>query len=426
VKRHPDINDTLRDEGTEAVRARHDRAHRKANGKARYTIEDIHRLFQKWFGKEYDMETADAVLAVVAAEKLPGDPPWLMIISGPGNAKSETVNSVCGVEHAVAVSTISSEGALLSATSKKSRSKAATGGLLRVLGEHGTLVIKDFTSILSVDRNVRNSVLSALREIHDGKWNRTVGSDGGQSISWEGRITCVAACTTAWDSAHSVVASMGPRFVTIRSSARVGRTDAGKRAMRNTGAESAMRQEITRAVAALIASAKLDPRDAMLTEEDENKLVQAADIVTLARTAVETDYHGNVIDAHEPEMPTRFAKQLVLIFRGALSIGIERMQALALALRCARDSVPPLRLAVLHDLAENDVDDCRVADVAKRLQKPWTTIDRTLNALHVLQLVTCVNVDGKAEGKAVRHYSLASGVCLDALGGLKFFHRKSE
>jgi hypothetical protein len=88
--------------------------------------------------------------------------------------------------------------------------------------------------------------------------------------------------------------------------------------------------------------------------------------------------------------------------------------------------VPPLRLAVLHDLAENDVDDCRVADVAKRLQKPWTTIDRTLNALHVLQLVTCVNVDGKAEGKAVRHYSLASGVCLDALGGLKFFHRKSE
>ena len=51
-----------------------------------------------------------------------------------------------------------------------------------------------------------------------------------------------------------------------------------------------------------------------------------------------------------------------------------------------------------------------------------TTIDRTLQALHVLQLLKCVYVDKKKAGeesgddrKTVRHYSLASGVCLDAL-----------
>jgi hypothetical protein len=124
-------------------------------------------------------------------------------------------------------------------------------------------------------------------------------------------------------------------------------------------------------------------------------------------------------------MPTRFVKELVQIFRGALSIGIARPNAFALTMRCARDSVPPLRLAVLRDLDKNDLDDCRVADVAKRLEKPWMTIDRTLQALHVLQLLKCVNVDKKRketgeeedsdERKTVRHYSLASGVCLDAL-----------
>jgi hypothetical protein len=58
------------------------------------TLAEVHEVFQKWFGKEYDLDTLDAVLAATAAEKLPGDPPWLLIISGPGNAKTETVAAI--------------------------------------------------------------------------------------------------------------------------------------------------------------------------------------------------------------------------------------------------------------------------------------------------------------------------------------------
>ena len=53
-------------------------------------------------------------------------------------------------------------------------------------------------------------------------------------------------------------------------------------------------------------------------------MLAAADLVTLARTGVEFDYRGNVIDAHAPEMPTRFAKQLTQIIRGAVAIGMDR------------------------------------------------------------------------------------------------------
>src|SRR5262249_9675165 len=127
------------------------------------------------------------------------------------------------------------------------------------------------------------------------------------------------------------------------------------------------REEISQAVAALIADAKLSPRDATLMQDEEEKLIAAADIVTRARTEVETDFRGNVIDAHEFEMPTRFAKQLALIFRGALSIGIGRESALALALRCARDSIPPVRLGVLKDLAAAQMAHaCRTADLSDR------------------------------------------------------------
>ena len=193
-----------------------------------------------------------------------------------------------------------------------------------------------------------------MREIHDGRWVRNVGSDGGQTLSWEGRIIVVGACTTAWDQAHKVIASMGDRFVLIGSNSSVGRIAAGTRAIRNTGREAAMRKEMAETVAGLIDNLNPDPRDLSLQDDEEDRILRAADIVTLARTGVETDYRGDVIDAHAPEMPTRFAKQLTQIMRGAMAIGMPRNEALVLALRCARNSVPQLRLAVLLDLKENE------------------------------------------------------------------------
>ena len=127
---------------------------------------------------------------------------------------------------------------------RKQRHQKATGGLLRKIGDHGTLVIKDFTSILSADRNTRACVLAAIREVYDGRWERNVGTDGGQTLTWTGRIVIVAAVTTAWDAAHAVVATMGDRFALLRLRTSAGRREAGRGAIRNTGGEAGMRQEL--------------------------------------------------------------------------------------------------------------------------------------------------------------------------------------
>jgi hypothetical protein len=200
-----------------------------------YTLAETRAVFRKWFGKEYDLGTLDAVLAVAAAEKLSGDPPWLLIISGPGNAKTETVQATGGLGARV-ISTITSEGALLSASPRKSRTKNATGGLLRQIGERGILAIKDVTSIISANREVRTQVLAALREIYDGHWVRNVGSDGGQCLEWRGRIIVIGACTTVWDQAHAVVSVMGDRFILVRSNSSAGRIAAGMQAIRRPSA----------------------------------------------------------------------------------------------------------------------------------------------------------------------------------------------
>jgi hypothetical protein len=349
---------------------------------------------------------------------LPGDPLWLLLVSGSGNAKTETVQALRGAGAHV-TSTITSEGALLSAVPKRSRAKDATGGLLRKLGDRGLLVIKDVTSILSANREIRGSVLAALREVYDGRWERNVGTDGGRTLTWEGRLAVVGAVTTAWDTAHGVIATMGDRFVLMRASSRVGRIAAGRRAIGNIGHEGDMRNQLAETVGGLIGvvhpNAAVDP-----SENESEHILAAANIVALARTAVEVDYRGEVINAHEPEMPTRLVKQLTQVFRGAVAIGMPRPGALALAIRCARDSMPPLRLEVLTDVAAHP--NAKVIDIRRRLEKPRATIDRTLQALHIMGLLTCnempeIGVLGKQI--YVRYYVIADGVDLSLPHGTR-------
>jgi Bifunctional DNA primase/polymerase, N-terminal len=386
-------------------------------------LTDVHKIFRKWLGEDYDFDVLDVTLAAAASERLSGDPLWLLIISGPGNAKTETVQALSGAGAHV-TSTIASEGALLSATPRRDKGKRATGGLLRKLGDRGVLVLKDVTSILSADRNTRACVLAAIREIYDGRWERNVGTDGGQTLTWTGRIVIVGAVTTAWDAAHAVIASMGDRFVIIRASSTSARTRSAIKAIRNTGNEIAMRKELAHAAGGLINAAS--KAEYQLSDPDIDRLVKAADIVTWARTGVERDYKGDVIDAHAPEMPTRFAKQLTQLVRGAVAIGMSADHAMRLAIRCARDSIPPLRREILLDIATNPGSQPREAH--RRIGRPRDTVRRELEALYMLRLLKCEEID-EDYGDKVRtrlHYSLADKFDLETLRAMSGLARKCE
>jgi hypothetical protein len=348
------------------------------------TLVVAERTFAQWLGDDYDMAALHAACAAAATSRLPGESVWLLLVSGSGNAKTETVQSLVGA-NALVTSTITSEGALLSGTPTRDNAPDSTGGLLRRLGSNAVLVIKDMTSIISMAREVRAGVLAALREIHDGKWERNLGTDGGKTLTWTGRITIVGAVTTAWDAAHSVIATMGDRFVLLRMDSREGRESAGSHAIRNTGREQEMRAELATVVGGVVAG--MSTREVSLTKDETTRLLAAANITTLCRTAVECDYRGDPIEAHQPEMPTRFAKQLTQMIRGAIAIGMPRAAAMRLAIRCARDSMPAMRLAVLEDVTAHPSS--TLADVHKRLDQPRNTVKRQLESLHLLRVLTC-------------------------------------
>jgi hypothetical protein len=364
-------------------------------------LADARETFRKWLGEKYDTDVLDAVASAGAAERLGGDPLWLMVISGSGNAKTETVQPLEGAG-ALVTSTISGEGALLSATA---RSHGSTGGLLHKIGSRGLLVIKDLTTLLSMDGKARSVVLAALREIHDGRWERNVGYAGGRTLPWTGRIVVVAACTTAWDEARKLIETLGDRFALIRSDSTKWRQEAARQAIGNAGSETSMRTELAQVMGVLVASADVNVRG--LTDGEKAQLIKLADLVTWARSGVERDYKGAIVNAHAREMPTRFAKQLAMVMRGALSLGISTDEAMRLAARVARDSFEPLRLDLLRDVAANP--DTNPANVHRRTAKPLTTVKNTLIAMHTLRLLACDERDERHGSRTytVPYYSLA-------------------
>ncbi|GAA1739190.1 hypothetical protein GCM10009809_38290 [Isoptericola hypogeus] len=347
------------------------------------TLAEAEAVFRRWLGPDYDLDALRASLAAVAAERLDGDPPWVLVLSGSGNAKTETVMAAEGAA-ALVTSSVSGQAALLSASPKRDRGAASTGGLLRRLGSRGVLVIKDVTSILSMHREARTEVLAAFREVADGRWTREVGADGGTLHTWQGRIVVLGAVTSAWDNHHAVIATMGDRFLVVRIDSRTGRRAAGRQALANIGHEVRMRTELRAAFGGVIAGMGDAVPD--LGDHEVELLLDAADLVTLVRTNVERDQRdGTPMSADQPEAPTRFLKQLGQILRGGVAVGMSRDDALRLALRLAHDSMPPARCEVLRYLSARGP--ASVTAVRRGIGTSYKSAERALRELHLLGVV---------------------------------------
>lgn len=165
------------------------------------------KTFDKWLPGLDRVPTHAVWAADTANRHLDSDPVWLMLVGGSGIGKTERLMPVAGMPSTIPTSSITGEAALLSASPRKDRANAATGGMLQQVGARGILILKDFTTILSMQRDKRSEVLAALREVYDGRWDRHYGTDGGQVITWQGKVgILLAGCTTAIDSAHAVLA----------------------------------------------------------------------------------------------------------------------------------------------------------------------------------------------------------------------------
>jgi hypothetical protein len=347
------------------------------------TIDETLAVFRKWLVLD-DLTPVYALFGAVAANYLPGDPVWLGVVSPPSSAKTEIINSVSMLPKVVQSATVTVAG-LLSGTPKKQQDRAAKGGLLRQIGDFGIIALKDFTSVLSMHTETRAELLAALREIYDGRWTRHLGSDGGTTLSWEGKAGLIFGCTGALDSHYGVIGSMGDRFLLTRL------TPAGKtqfrRALAHVGPKSKqMRKELAEAVARLFAAPRTEPQP--ISDEEANEIEHIVLLAVRLRGTVERDRRNYEIEnIPGAEGPARIGLTLERLLAGLDTLGVDRATALKVAKSVARDSVPPNRRRAYEFLDSISLAEASTTAIAKELGLPTNTARRILEDLTAYGLV---------------------------------------
>jgi hypothetical protein len=340
-------------------------------------LADTVAVFRRWQHMP-DATALYAALGTVAANLLPGEPVWLLLVGSPGSGKSEILQSLRSLTDVYPTATLTEAG-LLSASPKRERTDDSTGGMLAKIGSFGILLAKDFGSVLSLHHDSRAQVLAALREVYDGEWNREVGSNGGRSLHWEGKVGLIAGCTEAIDKHSAVMGTMGERFVMLR----LPEADAheqGLKALKHSKRSAEMRAALAEAVATLFESQADEPPER--TKSEEERLVNLAVLVVRCRSAVERDGYTREVELiPEPEAPARLAIVLSQLLDGLLTLGADPDTAWHVVETTAFDSIPKLRRKAMSVLVTANRSELSTAQVAATLGYPLRTTERTLDDL---------------------------------------------
>ncbi|MBI4303498.1 MAG: hypothetical protein HY665_04075 [Chloroflexi bacterium] len=374
-----------------------DHAPKDASPTGDTTLAGVLSLYQKYYHLP-QTDHLELILGTVAANRGDGDPVWFINVAPPGYGKTEPMNALVGLPDIYPVSVLT-EASLLSGTPHKDRGKGCKGGLLAEMGAFGILLIKDFSGMLSLAKDTRGPIMSAMRDVYDGHWTRYVGTEGGRKLEWQGKCGLIGAATPNIDQHSAVMANLGERFCFYRIPAG-DEKERSKKALANAGHESRIREELHRATKGLFETITISDRQLELTADEEEKLIALATFATRCRSAVERDSYSTreVQLIGGAESPTRLVKVLRLLMRGLEDIGATRERAWWLIEQVALDSMPALRQAVLcHMLTGQNDEKWATNDLATNLGYPTQTTRRALEDLACYGIVSRTS---QGEGKA--------------------------
>lgn len=346
-------------------------------------LHDVVETFRRWLHLP-DPGALYAALGAVAANLLPGDPVWLLLVGPPGCGKTETIAPLAALDYVHSAAVVS-PAALLSGTARREQEKDATGGILRQVGDFGIILVKDFTSLLSLHREARAEALAALREVYDGRYDRPIGTGGGRILTWQGKCGLVAGCTPTIDRHHAVMAAMGERFALYRLEVDDPRKQARRR-LGNRRHETQMRAELSEAVAGVLeATRHIKPPD--LDVDEVEQLVDWSTFAVWARTGVERDgYDREVQLMPSIEAPARLAGVLGAMHSGLSAIGVDQLALWGVLTKLAWDSIPDVRRRLLTQV-HAAYDSLSTSDLVALTGIPKTTAERTLEDLALLGIL---------------------------------------
>ena len=336
-------------------------------------IQQLHRAFQQYLYMP-DPTPLHAAVVTYIANLLPGNPVWMMLVGPPSCGGTSILNTFRGLPGIVQCGDVSI-GGLLSATSKKDKSKQATGGLLMELlnrddgTKWGVINAKDFTSTLILDQQERKKVLGALKEIYDGHWDRNKGVDGGLHLSWAGKAGFITKCTEMIDDHRQDMTVMGDRFIYCRYAPTDGVGEASKALSNGSGSElmeANLRDTMKDFLDVVlpydwehvVLSRKLlveeNELEAILKHEDVEKLAGLSIFAARGRGFVKRHQFTREVERVEHESPGRIAGQLRMVLLASQIAGLKYSDTWKLVDRIVWSCLPKPRQVILQAMMDLD------------------------------------------------------------------------
>jgi hypothetical protein len=364
------------------------------------SLTDVKRVFHKWLYIE-DATSLDVMLGTFVANKLPGDPIWLLFIGPPSNTKTELLRTMDGHPK---VYFLSNYTPATMVSGKGTQEKAKKASLIYQL-DGKTLIIKEFSGILAMRSEQRSEILAQLREIYDGKYSKAFGT--GIIHNWNGKVGLMAACTPAYDKHYGVIGELGDRFLLYRSDVK-DKPKMGRQAISFVGQEAEMREELRNIIHSFMSQfGDMNGIQIQADNDVKDKIIYLGCLCAHLRTYVDRNQYNKNIE-YQPlaEGPARLVKQFmqlgmgIALVQGKTAIDEDVYRILK---KIAKDLVTVQRLKIIKYLCTQNSDNGwhSTKEIAEAVSMPTTTTREKLEDLMVLNVA---DRDTREEGETKPYY----------------------
>jgi len=349
-----------------------------------------------------NLDAITVMYGAVLSNLIAGDPVWLFLVAPPGGSKSELLMSLADNKLTVAVSSLTPH-TLISGMGWGAEGKDPS--LLPKL-DGRILIVKDFTTLLTLNQMARDEIFGVLRDVYDGSTEKYYGT--GIRRSYNVHFGILAGVTPVIETFNIMHSSLGERFLKFRLTGnwdQVSELPKIWRAMGNLGKESGMRAGLQELANRWLDTGGLERAKKRIEEGGgrvefgewwEKRMGDLARFAARLRGVVERDkYRGTVLYKPSSEVGTRLAKQLTKLGMGiALFLDkktIDDPEIYRLVLRAALDTVPDRPEEIVRTIWKMGEGPKRgyvkTKDIVLQSRLPQSTIFPVLQDMNLLRLV---------------------------------------
>lgn len=354
------------------------------------SLDEVMGVFKKWL----HLESVDAIkimLACVVSQSMDGPPVWVFLVGPPGSAKTAILASLNTFSKIYSTSSLTVHALISGANWKESMDPSLIPKLNGKI-----MVVKDFTSILSMRDTEKEEIFGILRDAYDGKCGKVFGN--GVERNYVSRFTVLAAVTPRIYDMSSQHTALGERFLKYAVGDNLKHTaekDIISRAIQNINSEAKMNEEFQDAVSAFLDRSVRLNAVPTIADSIEKQIIALAMFGARLRGSVSRDTYRNEIMTSRPsaEIGSRLGIQLAKLAKSlAMVQGRKAVNAddVRLLKKVTLDTIPQRNEDLFRHmlrLCQTPQSTVTTATLSSITRYPMATVSRLLQDMDVLDIV---------------------------------------